>query len=175
MSEASVAHAGISRDLRDEVVAFLYREARFLDHADYDSWLALLAEDIRYVIQASPALYRRDGGARENDIAHMDDGLADLRRRIKRFQDAAAWAEDPPTRHCHIITNIEVEATDNKDEFQVYSAFVNARGRFELEDVIMAGRREDIVRNGEDGLRLVSRRVFLTQNVLLSRNINTFL
>ena len=174
---ATSPKASVELDVRRAIKDFLYREARLLDMEQYDDWLAMLAPDIRYWIPTANARYRRDGGCapRPSDTSHMDDRLPDLQRRIKRFQDPSAWAEDPPTRHCHVITNIEIEFGDIEGEFRVYSAFVNCRGRFEAEDVMMMGRRIDIIRQSDDGFLLAGRTVMLTQNVLLSRNISTFL
>lgn len=174
MSSTSMA---ISAEIRQEIMDFLYREARLLDLEDYDGWLAMLAPDIRYWIPTIPARYRRDGGSAPSrlDAAHIEDRLPDLQRRVKRFKDPSAWAEDPPTRHCHVITNIEIETGEEAGEYRVYSAFVNCRGRFDTDENIIIGRREDVIRKRGGYLLLVERKVLMTQNVLLGRNINTFL
>jgi len=41
--EATAAHLSI-----EDVQQFLYREARFLDDRDWDSWLALYAPDVEF-------------------------------------------------------------------------------------------------------------------------------
>ena len=55
----------------------------------------------------------------EKDLALMDEDKDSLTRRIDRLITGMAWAEDPPSRTRHIITNIEVEAGDAEGELRV--------------------------------------------------------
>jgi len=166
------------RDLVFEVEQFLYREARLLDEERYQEWLGLMTEDVHYWMPGIQARHRRDrkSGIDPRRMAFFDDDLLNMRRRVTRFLDPTAWAEDPPTRACHIISNIEVELTDAPDQYRVYSAFVNCRGRGEAEEYWLSGRRKDLLRRVEDGgLRLASREIVITQTVLLAKNLNVFL
>ena len=56
----------------------------------------------------------------------------------------------------------------------MHSAFTNVRNRNEADQDIIHGRREDVLRAVDGGYRLLRRRVFIVQNVLLSKNLNTF-
>ncbi len=47
--------------LLNEVAAFIWQEADMLDHAEYDAWLGLWADDGRYIVPIDP---------RENDFAN---------------------------------------------------------------------------------------------------------
>lgn len=161
-----------------EAQRLLYREARLLDDERYDEWLGLLTPDIHYWMPGVQALYRKDKLPRysEQRMAFFDDDLLALRRRVTRFMHETAWAEDPPTRHCHVVSAVEVELTANRDEYLVHSTFVNCRGRNEAEQDVIHGRRQDILRRGADGTLLLARRViYVTQAVLLAKNLNTFL
>lgn len=161
-----------------EVSQFLYREARLLDDERYEEWLGLMTDDVHYWMPGIQARYRKDKSPRLDParMAFFDDDLLNMRRRVTRFLHATAWAEDPPTRSCHVISNVEVELTDLDNEYIAHSTFVNCRGRNDAEEYWMSGRRQDRLRRLEDGtLRLAARQIVTTQAVLLSKNLNVFL
>lgn len=165
------------QELCFEVGQFLTREARLLDGERYWAWLELFSDDAHYWVPGIENRARRDlsGPLSQDRMAYFDDTLEDLRQRIVRFTSPAAWAEDPPTRHLHLVSNFEVETTDRSDAYLVHSAFVNFRGQGEAEQATLYGRREDILRREADGsLRIARRHVFLRHNVLPAKNINTF-
>ena len=170
--------APASLELVHEVQQFLYFEARLLDEERYEEWLGLVTPDIRYWMPATQARYRKDKAPRfsEKRMGYFDEDLLNLRRRVTRFLHDTAWAEDPPTRAVHSITNVEVELTEAPTELRAYSAFVVVRGRNETERSWLAGRRKDLLRRGEDGaLRLARREITITEAVLLAKNLNVLL
>ena len=93
-----------------------------------------------------------------------------------------AWAEDPPSRTRHIITNTEVEPADptaifavnRPNELRVYSNFVMYRSRGETDQDFYIGSREDVLRREAGQLRISSRKIVLDQNVLLAKNVSNF-
>ena len=164
-------------ELIHEVEQFLYREARLLDGEQFEAWLEMLTEDIHYWMPSLQNRYRRDKSAAytEQSMALFDEDMKSLQLRIKRFNTGVAWPEDPPTRHCHIITNIEVELTAKPDEYRVYSAFVNHRSRIEQDEDMLMGRREDILRRVDGALKLARRKIITTQSTILAKNLSAFL
>jgi len=158
------------------ISAFLLREARLLDTEGWDEWLALMTEDIHYWMPAVENRRRVDklGAWEPGRGAYFDDKHLDLSRRIARFKQPTAWAEDPPTRHIHVVSNIEAFHTEVPNETRVYSAFVNYRSRGERDNDMLLGRREDILREEDGRLRIARRTVRITQSLLLSKNLNTF-
>ncbi|HEY0360530.1 MAG TPA: 3-phenylpropionate/cinnamic acid dioxygenase subunit beta [Mycobacteriales bacterium] len=181
--------------LHHEISGFLYREARLLDEERYDDWLALFTEDAHYWVPGVTNRQRRDpiGSIRPEQMAFFDDNLQDLSRRVARYNAETAWAEDPATRHFHLVANIEVEdiaagdiaagdiaAVDTDDgagagEYVVHSVLLNYRNRHRDEQDVLTARRRDVLRRTGDGLRIVRRKAVLGQSLLLSKNINTFL
>lgn len=161
-----------------EIEVFLKREARLLDSERYDDWLAILADDIHYWMPAIESRRRANNGGATHlpgRMALFDDYLEHLQKRVARFKQPTAWAEDPPTRHVHVISNIESYVGDAEDEYIVYSTFVNYRSRVEHDNDQLIGRRSDVLRRTPDGLRLVRRKITMTQTVLQAKNLNTFL
>ena len=172
-----------------EVEQFLYREARFLDNRRFSEWLELFSNDLRYWMPTrsnrypvnSKAISILDGSRYEDDEVSGDDELAlmdetkdTLERRVARLGTGMAWAEDPPSRTRHIITNIEVEPGDTADLLRVYSNFVMYRNKGEVDQDFYVGSREDSLRREAGQLRITSRRILLDQNVLLAKNLSNF-
>lgn len=168
---------GVSLETHFEVQQFLFRECRLLDEERYEEWLGLLTADIHYWMPLIQARYRKDPKPRidARRMAHFDDDLLGLRRRVTRAMHGTAWAEDPPTRSVHLISNIEVEPTDKPDELRAYSVFSNCRGRNETDEDTLYGRRVDTLRRTPEGLRLAKREIYITQAVFKAKNLNVFL
>ncbi|MCR8548857.1 3-phenylpropionate/cinnamic acid dioxygenase subunit beta [Salipiger sp. P9] len=159
------------------VCRWLYAEARFLDAERYQDWLeGFIDPEIHYWMPDMETRRRDDprGTFSYGEAAYFDDNLPELTIRVKRYNEPSAWADNPATRHAHLISNIEVNATDDPSLLAVCSAFTNVRNRNEADQDIIHGRREDVLRKVEGGFRLLRRRVFIVQNVLLSKNLNTF-
>lgn len=159
------------------VEQFLSAEARVLDREGYEDWLAdFVDEDIHYWMPDMETRRRDDprGTFAYGESAYFDDRRYELTVRVKRYNEPSAWADNPATRHVHLISNVEVFETDDPSLFAVCSVFTNVRNRNETDQDIIHGRREDVLRRHENGFKLARRRVFIVQNVLLSKNLNTF-
>ena len=119
---------GMNEDVTREVEQFLYREARLLDERRFHEWLELLTDDVHYWMGGaqqplsedqqgdrdprSRPLCRGRSGQGEDELAILDEDKASLTGRVARLDTGMAWAEDPPSRTRHLITNIEVEPGD---------------------------------------------------------------
>lgn len=160
-----------------EVERFLYREARLLDWECWDEWLATLSEEIHYWMPGIENRRREDklGQYTKEHMAFFDDSLRDLNRRVERFKQPTAWAENPQTRNVHIITNIEVFISDEEGSFEVHSCFTNVRSRGLDEEYTQAGRREDCIRYEDGVLKLYRRKILIPNASLMFKNLNTFL
>ncbi|WP_230293756.1 3-phenylpropionate/cinnamic acid dioxygenase subunit beta [Croceicoccus sp. Ery5] len=170
-------HCSVSAELLLEIQQFLYREARLLDNEQYDEWLELLTDDIHYWVPGVQARYRKDEAKFSSErMAYFDDGLEYLKIRVARAKQPSAWAEDPPTRHFHLIGNIEVLPTEDSNEWTVHSVILNHRHRTEDDEMELKARRVDTIRRNSEGLlELARRKVILQETVLQAKNINTFL
>ncbi len=179
--------------MRDDVVSqveqFFYREARLLDSRQFRQWLELFTDDARYWMPmrsnryttTSKAISILDGSryeeedlSKEGDLAIMDETKDSLVRRIDRLDTGMAWAEDPPSRTRHFISNIEVEPGERESEIKVYSNFIMYRTRAETEEDFYVGSREDILRNVDGEWKIARRKIVLDQNVLLAKNVSNF-
>ncbi|MBV9440237.1 MAG: 3-phenylpropionate/cinnamic acid dioxygenase subunit beta [Candidatus Eremiobacteraeota bacterium] len=172
-----------------EVEQFLYREARLLDERRFHEWLELFTDDIRYWMPMrsnrypanSKAIKRMDRSepvdesvTRDDELALLDETKDTLTRRIARLDTGMAWAEDPPSRTRHCITNVEIAEESTGSELTVYSNFVIYRTRAERERELFVGSRRDVLRRVDRGLRIASRRILLDDTVLSVKNISIF-
>src|SRR5690242_21148143 len=173
-----------SHDIHFEVEQFYYTEAALLDDGRFTDWLDLLADDLDYWMPTRTNRLRRQQAlsiAARGEAALYDETKESLSWRIRRFDSGMAWAEDPPSRTRHLITNIAVRHVDpnqhpgfNIADLEARSAFLVYRNRLEREENVFAGRRSDILRRVGEGLQVARRVILLDQNVLQAKNISTF-
>ena len=176
-------------DVIRQVEQFLYREARMLDARQFHQWLELFTDDVRYWMPmrsnryaaSSKAIsildgsrYEDDDLSKEGDLAFMDETKDSLQRRIDRLDTGMAWAEDPPSRTRHFISNVEVEPGERESELKVYSNFIMYRSRAETEEDFYVGSRVDVLRREGNSWKIAYRKIVLDQNVLLAKNLSNF-
>ena len=157
-----------------EVEEFLFREAALLDDRRLEEWLELLTDDIHYWMPI-----RRTTTAREvaneftkpGEMAFFDDDREMLGMRVKRLSVGRAWAEDPPSRTRHIISNVRILKLQG-EEIQVAANFQLYRTRLNSEEDSWIGRREDLLRRVDGQLKLARRHLFLEQTVILAQNMS---
>ncbi len=172
-----------------EVEQFLYREARLLDERRFHEWLELLTDDIRYRMAAranryprvsksiaalDPSRYVEEDFAGEDEFALLDEDKASLKGRVARLDTGMAWAEDPPSRTRHFLSNIEILPGGRDDEVEVRCNFIVYKNRAEAEQDFYVGARRDVLRQVDGAWKIASRRLVLDQNVMLAKNISTF-
>ncbi len=165
-----------SNPLYWEVVDFLWNEAALLDQDRLDEWLALLSDDIRYVMPVRTTVHRRDGTGFVGDSAHFDEDIVTLRLRATRvLKSLNAFAEDPPSRVLRYVTNIRAShRSDGRIEARSYVLLV--RNRWDNPEFeFLAAERVDLLRSTPEGFRLDSREIFVQQSRLGVNNVALFL
>jgi 3-phenylpropionate/cinnamic acid dioxygenase small subunit len=179
----SAGSAALARLLvKQEVEDFLYHEAELLDERRYEEWLALFTEDARYWMpmrrnvprNAPEREFTREGA----DVNWFDEGKETLTRRVKQILTGVHWAEEPPSRICHMISNVQILETSpagpSPTEVAVKSRFLLYRNRVETETDLLVGKREDLLRRVDGGWRIARRKIVLDQSVLLTKNLAFF-
>jgi 3-phenylpropionate/cinnamic acid dioxygenase small subunit len=168
--------------LKEEIEQFLYREAELLDERRYEEWLELFAEDVHYFMpmrrnvphNESEREFTRAG----MDVNWFDEGKDTLTRRVKQILTGIHWAEEPPSRICHLISNVQVvpatPAGAAPSEVTVKSRFLVYRNRVETETDFLVGKREDLLRRVNGSWKIARRKIVLDQNVLLAKNLTVF-
>lgn len=154
---------------------FLVEEAALLDAADYEGWLGLLTDDIRYLMPVRVTTARGAGFDSLANMAHFDEDIYALRKRVQRLATDHAWTEDPPSRTRHFVTNVRT-FRNGGGELLVESALLMFRSRGDTReaDLLSAGR-SDLLRETADGLRLARREITVDESVLRTQNLAVFL
>ena len=176
-------------DILRSVEQFLYREARLLDERRFHDWLRLFTDDVHYWMTARSNRYPRsskaiaileadryaeEDPARSEELALFDEDIRTLTARVARLDTGMAWAEDPPSRTRHLITNIEIAPDASTDELTVHCNFIVYRSRGDTEQDFYVGARQDRLRHVDGTWKIASRRMILDQNVLTAKNLSIF-
>jgi 3-phenylpropionate/cinnamic acid dioxygenase small subunit len=172
-----------------DVEQFLFREARLLDNRRFHEWLLLFTDDVHYWMASranrypktskaiailDPERYVEEDLTRADELGLFDEDIKSLTARVARLDTGMAWAEDPPSRTRHLITNIEIEPAESDQALKVHCNFIVYRSRGETEQDFYVGAREDKLRRIDGAWKIAQRRMVLDQNVLLAKNLSIF-
>ena len=168
--------------LKQQIEDFLYHEAELLDERRYEDWLALLADDVRYWMPMRRNVkfgeLEREFTREGQDINWFDEGKETLTRRVQQILTGVHWAEEPLSRLCHMISNVQIlhvqPSIVEPAEVTVKCRFLIYRNRVETETDILVGKREDVLRRVHGQWQISQRKVILDQNVLLAKNLTFF-
>ncbi|MES0885255.1 aromatic-ring-hydroxylating dioxygenase subunit beta [Roseibium sp. SCP14] len=95
---------------RDQVIDFIYDEARMLDEGRYDEWLSLWLEDGHYWM---PLDYKQTDPHLVTSLLYEDMFM--LRLRVERLNGARTFSQKPKSRCHHVIQRPFIdEMTDEK-------------------------------------------------------------
>ncbi len=168
--------------LKQEIEDFLYREADLLDERRYREWLDLLTEDARYWMpmrrNVPPDDLEREFTREGADVNWFDEGKETLARRVGQILTGVHWAEEPPSRICHMVSNVQIRCASPPgpapSEVAVKCRFLVYRNRVQTETDILVGKREDLLRKVDGHWKIARRKIVLDQSVLLTKNLTFF-
>ena len=179
----AVSENGIDRLLlKDEIEQFLYQEAELLDERQFENWLDLLTDDIRYWMPMRRNVkfgeLEREFTREGQDISWFDEGKDTLTRRVNQILTGVHWAEEPLSRICHSVSNVQIlkaaPSVSQPSEVTVKCRFLIYRNRVETETDILVGKREEVLRKVSGQWKIAQRKIVLDQNVLLAKNLTFF-
>ncbi|WP_208512406.1 3-phenylpropionate/cinnamic acid dioxygenase subunit beta [Variovorax paradoxus] len=170
-------------ELKREIEEFLYDEAEMLDQRRFREWLDTLAEDLVYFM---PMMFNvkfgqhetREKTRYEKDMSWFNEGKWTLTKRAEQILTGVHWAEEPLSRLCRLVTNVQLtaigESAAGQQEVSVLSGFLIYQNRCEHEEYYFAGKRSDVLRRVDGRWQLARREIRLGQNVLLAKNLTMF-
>lgn len=159
-----------------EIERFYADEAALLDAHRYAEWVQLFTEDTHYFMPIRRTRLRKQLDmefTKPGEMAFFDDPKEVLLGRVAKLASGSAWAEDPPSRTRHLVTNVRV-VQDRGDELDVHSNFILYRTRLKSEETTWIGSRQDVLRRQDGSLLIAKRVILLEQTVLLSQNLSNF-
>jgi len=89
-----------------ECEAFLVHEARLLDEARFDEWLALFTADAQYWVPSEP-----NQQSPHDTVSLMYDDRRLLETRVRRLASPRIHSQEPRSRTSRIVANVTVEET----------------------------------------------------------------
>lgn len=156
MSPTMVEEPGYLGARHPEVAALIEHEAALLDEGRFDEWLDLFCEDGLYWI---PAAHGDDTDPRrELSIAYDDDSARRLR--VGRLRSGKQFAQDPPSRTCHIISAVRAEDVEEGNLVRVSYSVVIYEARLGQIHVF-PGRCTLQLRRDSGGLRILLKKLVL--------------
>lgn len=168
----------MDHDLWHEVQDFLVHEARLLDERLFDKWLDLFTDDVVYWMPERVNPWESnepaDGVSKPGDLSLFEDTKETLRTRVARLATGMAWAEVPPSRTRHLVTNVQVDPGETESEVRVRSNFLVYRTQLEHSQDIFVGMRDDVFRKVSGEWKIARRTILLDQAVLSSPNLSVF-
>ncbi len=163
--------------LAREIEAFLYAEAELLDERRFEAWLDLLTEDVRYWMPMRRNVkfgeQTRENTRERQDMNWFDEGKETLTQRVRQILTGVHWAEEPLSRVCHMVSNVQILQA-SAEEVTVSSRFLVYRNRLETETDFFVGKRQDVLRKVNGQWKIARRQIILDQNVLLAKNLTVF-
>lgn len=180
---ARIARDAQYYEIKREIEEFLYDESNMLDDREFTPWLATLADDLEYFM---PMEYNVKSGehatreltTREKHMSWFNEGKWTLTKRAEQIQTGVHWAEEPLSRVCRMVSNVQLTAISSNAagemEVEVSSRFLIYQNRCEYEQYFFVGDRKDRMRKTADGWKLARREIRIHQNVLLAKNLSIF-
>jgi 3-phenylpropionate/cinnamic acid dioxygenase small subunit len=138
----------------DEILAFLYLEARLADEGRYSEWEALWDDDdnVVYRVPMHP-----DDDPRTT-LAYVNDNRRRIKSRVAQLNTGNRHSQTPPSVMRRVISNSEV-IDDTDGLITVESNF--ALFEYRIRQRFWAGRVSHTIRRCPDGPRLVRKIVHL--------------
>ena len=169
------APGGVDLQTRCEIEDFLHYEAELLDDRRFEEWVELFTDDAHYAMPIRLTREKRAGWELAPNGKIFDDTKATLNIRVQRLGTEYAWAEDPPSRTRHCVSNVRVAPGEQDGEYNVRCNLLvyRSRGESPQYDLLSADRR-DVLRRVDGGWRIARRLIALDQSTVNSRNLSIF-
>jgi 3-phenylpropionate/cinnamic acid dioxygenase small subunit len=170
-------------ELKQEVEDFLYNEPEILDERRFTEWLGLVTDDVVYFMPMRRNVKFGEHAAKENtrlgqDISWFEEDKWTLGKRVEQIMTGVHWAEEPLSRVCHMVSNVQIvgarPSVEDAREVTVRRHFLVYQNRVEHETYTFVGKRTDVLRRTDGGWKLARREIILDQSVLLAKNLTVF-
>jgi 3-phenylpropionate/cinnamic acid dioxygenase small subunit len=139
----------------DELLSFLYLEARLADEGRYSEWEALWADDDDTVVYRVPM---HPGDDPRTTLAYVNDNRRRIKSRVAQLNTGNRHSQTPPSVMRRVVSNSEVVEEDG-DTVTVESNF--ALFEYRIRQRFWAGRVIHTIRRSPDGPRLIRKIVHL--------------
>ncbi|MFC5586477.1 aromatic-ring-hydroxylating dioxygenase subunit beta [Nitratireductor kimnyeongensis] len=155
---------------RDDLIDFVYEEARMLDDGRFDEWLDLWTHDSYYWM---PLDYNQEDAKHVTSLLHEDAFMRKLR--VERFKGERTFSQKPKTRCHHVLNRPFIDHMDEeKGEYVTHTAFHYVETRLDDQILLAATARHEL-KLIEGKLKITHKRVDLLNSDAAFGNIQMFL
>jgi len=153
-----------------QLVAFVYAEARMLDEQRFEDWLALFTDDGHYWMPLVPGQL----DPRLHTSLLYEDKLL-LRVRVERLAGARTFSQQPRSRCHHLLQQPMLEQADAAaGRYTLRTAFHYVETRLDTQTLFAGWATHDLV-VVDGALRIHQKRVDLVNCDAAFGNINLFM
>jgi 3-phenylpropionate/cinnamic acid dioxygenase small subunit len=159
MTQTSFAPATSPAIETFEIAQFLFEEARLLDDREFEKWSDLFLDEGIYWVPAKPG--------QESPLDHVSlfyDDKETMQTRIRRLRHPLVHTQIPHSSTVHIISNVVLETSAADGDTMVRSNFIMLEDRPSTERRLFGGSYVHRLRKVDGGLRIVQKRVNLTNS-----------
>jgi benzoate/toluate 1,2-dioxygenase beta subunit len=140
----------------EELRAFVEHESDLLDEQRFEEWYHLFAEDGAYWV---PAQHGQLSWL--NHVSLFYDEKPVLKTRVARLNHPMIHCQDPESRCVRMVSNFSIEE-QGENECRVRSKFIMFEDRQATERRLFGGRYVHTLRRTDEGLKIVLKRVEIT-------------
>lgn len=146
-----------------EVVTFLYAEARMLDEGQFDAWLDLWLEEGRYWM---PLDWQQGDDAMQTSL--LDEDLFMLRLRVQRLNGERTFSQKPKSRCHHVLQQPFVD--EMGEVIRTWTQMHYVETRLDEQQLLALTVRHEL-RVMDGALKIASKRVDIVNCDAAFRNI----
>lgn len=141
----------------EELRQFIEHEADLLDEQRFDDWQELYADDAVYW---APASHTQESWL--NHVSLFYDEKHTIKTRVDRLKHPLLHCQDPKSHCVRVVSNVRLLETLPDAQCRVRSKFVMLEDRPGVEQRVFGGRYTHTIRREGTKLRIVLKRVDLT-------------
>lgn len=149
---------------KDQLIDFIYDEARMLDEGRYDAWLALWLPDGHYWM---PLEYQQKDPHTVTSLMYED--LFMLKLRVERLNGARTFSQKPKSRCHHVLQRPFVDEMDG-DRFVTTTFMHYVETRLDEQQLLALTARHELALV-DGALRIANKRVDIVNCDAAFRNI----
>ena len=158
----------------EELVDFVYAEARLLDEQQFEAWLDLYAEDGHYWM---PLEHDQTDPRLQPSLMYEDKLL--LQVRVERLAGQRTYSQQPRSRSHHLLQRPSIETAQpwhqpEQGQYALRAAFHYVETRLEQQTLYAGWAGYELVA-GEQGLRIHQKRIDLVNCDASFRSIQLFM
>jgi PAH dioxygenase small subunit len=171
---STLSQEELPAELQRRVEQFLFFEAQLLDERRFDRWLELFTEDATYEAPLRVTRERQVDSELSATGRVFWDTKQTLGVRVRRLCSDFAWAEQPPSRTRHFVSNLRSWREGGSIRVRCNLLVYRNRGEDPRADLYSADRLDELV-EGADGFKVRRRLLLLDQANLTGNSLSVLL